>query len=47
MRALARRFGEAEDRRGMVGLLDGADAEIAVTGEQESVAPKPIGADRG
>ncbi len=46
MRALARRFGEDEERWGLAGLLHDADAEIAVTGEQESAAPKLTGTDR-
>jgi predicted hydrolase (HD superfamily) len=43
MRALARQFGEDEDRWGLVGLLHDADAEIAISGEQELVASKVTG----
>ena len=43
MRALARRFGENEDRWGLAGLLHDADAEIAVPEEGESVGSKPKG----
>ena len=43
MRALARRFGEDEQRWGLAGLLHDADAEIATPEEQESVVSKPKG----
>ncbi len=43
MRALARRFGESEDRWGLAGLLHDADAEIVVSGEQELSVPEPKG----
>jgi hypothetical protein len=44
MRALAKRFGEDEERWGLAGLLHDADAEIAASEEQELVAPKLTGA---
>ena len=40
MRALARRFGEDENRWGLAGLLHDADAEIAIPEEQGLVVPK-------
>ena len=43
MRALARRFGEDEERWGLAGLLHDADAEIAVSEGQEFVVPKRTG----
>ena len=43
MRALARRFGEDENRWGLAGLLHDADAEIAVSEGQEYAVPKRTG----
>jgi predicted hydrolase (HD superfamily) len=43
MRALARRFGEDENRWGLAGLLHDADAEIAISEEQELVVSKQRG----
>jgi predicted hydrolase (HD superfamily) len=43
MRALARRFGEDEERWGLAGLLHDADAEIAISEGQEFVVPKQTG----
>ncbi|MCL5256257.1 MAG: phosphohydrolase [Chloroflexi bacterium] len=40
MRALARRFGEDEDRWGLAGLLHDADAEMAELEEQGLLVPK-------
>ena len=40
MRALAKRFGEDEERWGLAGLLHDADAEIVISEEQKLVSPK-------